>query len=186
MATCLRSTTAICWFTSQILTLGLLETAAQAPAKPQHESARELTGPMHCLTARLQRADEHASDKGDILLQAQLPAPPPAAGGSCTAAASDDAAEGGSCPAKPLGPLQWGLWVNVARNPRARTVDYSDLGVVAEVPKSVALASIALRVQVRCVAERWAWRGRQGSVGHLEWARERWRGVGGGGGTGHQ
>jgi cancer susceptibility candidate protein 1 len=58
------------------------------------------------------------ADKGDVLLTAQQ------------------------------GPLQWGLWVNTHKNPRFKLIDFGGLGMTVEIPKQLALASIALRVQV--------------------------------------
>ena len=49
----------------------------------------------------------------------------------------------GSTPAAKLG-----LWVNLAKNPRFKTIFIPALGLTAELPKPLALASIA----VRCVA----------------------------------
>ncbi|KIY95176.1 flagellar associated protein, partial [Monoraphidium neglectum] len=42
--------------------------------------------------------------------------------------------------------VSWGLWVNTARNPRLRVVEWPGLGVAIEVPKQIALANVALRV----------------------------------------
>lgn len=67
----------------------------------------------------MQRADEYADPKGDVLLTAQQ------------------------------GMLQWGLWVNTQKNPRFKTVDLGGLGMTLEIPKQLALANIAIRVQVR-------------------------------------
>jgi hypothetical protein len=44
--------------------------------------------------------------------------------------------------------VSWGLWVNTARNPRLRVVEWPGLGVAIEVPKQIALANVALRVLV--------------------------------------
>eukprot|EP00878_Enallax_costatus_P026409 GHUV01028341.1.p1 GENE.GHUV01028341.1~~GHUV01028341.1.p1 ORF type:complete len:424 (+),score=159.44 GHUV01028341.1:283-1554(+) len=75
---------------------------------------------MDAATARvLQNSDQHADDKGDVLLAAQQ------------------------------GPLQWGLWVNTYKNPRFKLIDFSGLGMTVEIPKQIALASVALRVQRR-------------------------------------
>jgi cancer susceptibility candidate protein 1 len=71
----------------------------------------------------MQCADEYADDKGDVLLTAQQ------------------------------GPLQWGLWVNTHKNPRFKLIDFSGLGMTVEIPKQLALASVALRVQVSLCAE---------------------------------
>jgi hypothetical protein len=74
-----------------------------------------------CLTvlcSAVQRADEYADPKGDVLLTAQQ------------------------------GLLQWGLWVNTQKNPRFKLVELSGLGMTVEIPKQLALANIALRVQV--------------------------------------
>lgn len=65
-----------------------------------------------------QCADEYADEKDDVLLTAQQ------------------------------GPLQWGLWVNTHKNPRFKLIEFSGLGMTVEIPKQLALASVALRVQV--------------------------------------
>lgn len=66
----------------------------------------------------MQRADEYADPRGDVLLTAQQ------------------------------GPLQWGLWVNTQKNPRFKLLDLAGLGMTLEIPKQLALANIAIRVQV--------------------------------------
>ncbi|KAL0027060.1 hypothetical protein WJX79_002717 [Trebouxia sp. C0005] len=45
--------------------------------------------------------------------------------------------------------LKYGLWVNTSKNPRLKTVDFPKLGISLEIPKLIALASVALRVQWR-------------------------------------
>ncbi|KAL0038554.1 hypothetical protein WJX77_010325 [Trebouxia sp. C0004] len=45
--------------------------------------------------------------------------------------------------------LKYGLWVNTSKNPRLKTVDFPQLGISVEIPKLIALASVALRVQWR-------------------------------------
>lgn len=39
-----------------------------------------------------------------------------------------------------------GVWVNVHKNPRFKTVDLQDMGVIVELPRSIALASVAVRL----------------------------------------
>jgi len=73
---------------------------------------------LRCCCHVVQRADEYADPKGDVLLTAQ---------------------QGG---------LQWGLWVNTQKNPRFKLVDLTGLGMTVEIPKQLALANIAIRVQV--------------------------------------
>lgn len=65
----------------------------------------------------VQFADEHVDDKGDVLLTAQQQQ------------------------------LQWGLWLNTHKNPRFKLVDFGGLGVAVEVPKQIALATVAIRMQ---------------------------------------
>jgi hypothetical protein len=72
-----------------------------------------------CVPAPLQHSEEHADDKGDVLLTAQR------------------------------GEQQLGLWANVHKNARFKLVDFGGLGMSVEIPKQLALANIALRVQVR-------------------------------------
>ena len=66
----------------------------------------------------LQRADEHANDKGEILLE------------------------------RVVGPLSWALWVNTSKNPRFKLLELPLLGMTLEIPKQIALANIAICVQV--------------------------------------
>ncbi len=47
------------------------------------------------------------------------------------------------------GPFQWALWVNTSKNPRLKAVEMAALRMVVEVPKQIALANIAMRVQIR-------------------------------------
>ena len=63
-----------------------------------------------------QHADEFASDKNEVIEQAQ--------------------ADG----------LSYGMWVNLALHPRTKQVEFAGSGVVVEIPRTLALASIALRV----------------------------------------
>ena len=42
--------------------------------------------------------------------------------------------------------IKFGLWVNLAKNPRFKTIEIPELGFVSELPKSLALASIAVRM----------------------------------------
>lgn len=49
--------------------------------------------------------------------------------------------------------LQWGLWVNTSKNPRLKIVEMSQLGLTIDIPKQIALASIAVRVQRRSFDE---------------------------------
>jgi hypothetical protein len=44
--------------------------------------------------------------------------------------------------------LAWGLWVNAARTPRLKQIEWAGLGMAVEVPKQIALAAVAMRVQV--------------------------------------
>lgn len=52
-------------------------------------------------------------------------------------------------------PFTLGVWVNLAKNPRFRLVEFPALGVTVEIPKPVALASLAVRVQQRAYDERY-------------------------------
>lgn len=66
-----------------------------------------------------QHADEFADPKGDVLVVAQE------------------------------GQQQWGLWANTQKNPRFKLIEFTGLGITVEIPKQLALANIAIRVQVR-------------------------------------
>ncbi len=46
------------------------------------------------------------------------------------------------------GSFQWALWVNTSKNPRLKAVEMSALRMLVEVPKQIALANIAMRVQL--------------------------------------
>ena len=41
---------------------------------------------------------------------------------------------------------KFGLWVNLAKNPRIKSIEFDALSITTELPKQLALASIALRV----------------------------------------
>ena len=58
---------------------------------------------------------------------------------------TDDVLDEKSVVTGQLGSFKYGLWVNVAKNPRLKMIEMPELGVVAELPKSLALASIAIR-----------------------------------------
>ncbi|GLC60963.1 hypothetical protein PLESTB_001700500 [Pleodorina starrii] len=47
------------------------------------------------------------------------------------------------------GTFKWGIWVNTAKNPRLKVVEMPQLGVTLDIPKQIALANVALRVQHR-------------------------------------
>ena len=46
----------------------------------------------------------------------------------------------------PAAGCRFGLWVNLAKNPRFKLIDYAELNVSTELPKALALASVAVRV----------------------------------------
>ncbi|PRP81577.1 hypothetical protein PROFUN_01084 [Planoprotostelium fungivorum] len=64
----------------------------------------------------IQKADEHASIKGEVLFQHQH------------------------------SQIKYGLWVNVTKNPRIKRVDFSSIGLSTDVPKNLALTSVAIRM----------------------------------------
>mmetsp|Transcript_21030 Transcript_21030/g.62186 ORF Transcript_21030/g.62186 Transcript_21030/m.62186 type:complete len:656 (-) Transcript_21030:95-2062(-) len=43
--------------------------------------------------------------------------------------------------------LKYALWVNLARNPRVKSVDFPEVGISIELPKALALAPTALRLE---------------------------------------
>ncbi|KAL3158441.1 hypothetical protein ABBQ38_010675 [Trebouxia sp. C0009 RCD-2024] len=45
--------------------------------------------------------------------------------------------------------LKYGLWINTTKNPRLKAVEFPQLGISLEIPKLIALASVAVRVQWR-------------------------------------
>lgn len=47
------------------------------------------------------------------------------------------------------GSLKYGLWINTTKNPRLKSVEFPQLGISLEIPKLIALASVAVRVQWR-------------------------------------
>lgn len=49
--------------------------------------------------------------------------------------------------ATPSGGARWALWVNAARDPRLRRVEWPEVGVTVGVPKQVAVLPVALLVQ---------------------------------------
>ena len=47
--------------------------------------------------------------------------------------------------------LSYGLWVNMVKNPRLKSIEFKKLDTVLELPKPIALATVALRlVRLRC------------------------------------
>ena len=42
--------------------------------------------------------------------------------------------------------IDFGMWVNLARQPRTKVVEYSDVDVTLEIPRALALANVAIRV----------------------------------------
>jgi hypothetical protein len=93
-----------------------------------------------------QRADELANERGDVLLEEPAPAAglPGSSGRSweAAAAASSSSSRGCGC--------SWGMWVNTSKNPRFKLIEMPQLQLSIEIPKSIALANVALRVQVGC------------------------------------
>jgi hypothetical protein len=76
------------------------------------------TAKLDQLTADvLANADERATSRNELQLAAQTPS------------------------------LKFALWVNLARNPRVKSVEFSEVGLSIELPKALALASVAIRVQ---------------------------------------
>ncbi|KAG2448008.1 hypothetical protein HYH02_007036 [Chlamydomonas schloesseri] len=109
--------------------------------------------------AVLHHCDEYANDKNEIQLGHVAPMP---AWGPAAAAGSEPGAESGQGPAAGQEPqdgleaadgaggaFKWGVWVNTAKNPRLKAVEMPQLGVSLEIPKQIALANVALRVQQR-------------------------------------
>lgn len=47
------------------------------------------------------------------------------------------------------GSFKWAVWVNTSKNPRLKQVEMPQVGAVVEIPKQIALANIALRLQHR-------------------------------------
>lgn len=45
--------------------------------------------------------------------------------------------------------FKYALWVNHVKNPRFKQIEVPELGITAELPKSLAVASIAVRLTVR-------------------------------------
>lgn len=42
--------------------------------------------------------------------------------------------------------LAYGVWINFAKNPRLKQIEFPEIGAVIELPKSLALANIAVRL----------------------------------------
>ncbi|KAG2431165.1 hypothetical protein HXX76_009694 [Chlamydomonas incerta] len=108
--------------------------------------------------AVLHHCDEYANDKNEIQLGhvAPMPAWGPAAAGAGPAGSQQQQQQGGGAqeqqPAAEAGAggsFKWGVWVNTAKNPRLKAVEMPQLGVTLEIPKQIALANVALRVQQR-------------------------------------
>lgn len=47
-----------------------------------------------------------------------------------------------------LGACQWGIWLNVNKNPRTKMIEFPNLNLNFEVQKQIALAPVAVRVQI--------------------------------------
>jgi len=47
----------------------------------------------------------------------------------------------------PAAGCRYGLWVNLAKNPRMKMIEYPELSITIELPKALALASIGVRVR---------------------------------------
>jgi cancer susceptibility candidate protein 1 len=47
-----------------------------------------------------------------------------------------------------MGPCTWGIWLNVHKNPRTKMVEFPRLNINFEIQKQVALAPVAIRVQI--------------------------------------
>ncbi|MEW5320511.1 MAG: hypothetical protein WDW38_011579 [Sanguina aurantia] len=67
----------------------------------------------------LQHADEHANEKNEVQLGCQLQG------------------------------LQWGLWVNTSKNLRLKSVEMPQLRMMIDIPKTIGVANIAIRVEHR-------------------------------------
>ncbi|KAK9828512.1 hypothetical protein WJX72_000473 [[Myrmecia] bisecta] len=107
-----------------------LEAALQADANakvysPYIDRLHAITNEAvdHMTAHVLQHADVHAASSGEIQL--------------VSSSAS----------------FKWALWVNTTRNPRLKSIDMPDIGVALDIPKMLALASIAIRVQQRAFDE---------------------------------
>jgi cancer susceptibility candidate protein 1 len=59
--------------------------------------------------------------------------------------------------------FKYGLWVNLARNPRVKQVDFAELGLTCQVTKSLAIANIAIRL----MHVRFDWRTEGGDSKHV-------------------
>jgi cancer susceptibility candidate protein 1 len=49
--------------------------------------------------------------------------------------------------------IDYGMWVNLARQPRTKMVEYPDVDVTIEIPRALALANVAIRVLHYCYDE---------------------------------
>jgi len=101
--------------------LGSLEIGDEGQAEWQQRLSAELgevlLGKLDAATADfLQEAESHANAKNECMTCLTQP----------------------SC--------KYGLWVNLAKNPRIKQLDFADLAISTELPKSLALASVAIRV----------------------------------------
>jgi hypothetical protein len=64
----------------------------------------------------VQHADEHTNAKNEVLL------------------------------AYDTGDIKYCMWINLSKNPRVKTIEFSDLSISIDIPKSLALASVAVRL----------------------------------------
>ena len=64
----------------------------------------------------IQHADEHTNARNEVLL------------------------------AYDTGDIKFCMWINLSKNPRVKTIEFADLSISIDIPKALALASIAVRL----------------------------------------
>ncbi len=64
----------------------------------------------------IQHADEHSNTRNELLL------------------------------AYDTGDIQFCMWINLSKNPRVKTIEFGDLGIAIDIPKALALSSVAVRI----------------------------------------
>lgn len=94
------------------------DTALTTRLAKDRDALREMqTQQIDRATAHIiQHADEHANAKNEVLL------------------------------AYDTGDIKYCMWINLSKNPRVKTIEFADLNISVDIPKSLALASVAIRL----------------------------------------
>lgn len=70
----------------------------------------------HATAHVIQHADEYANARNEVLI------------------------------AHDTGDIKFCMWINLSKNPRVKTIEFADLSISVDIPKSLALSSVAVRL----------------------------------------